>query len=76
MGNKPSKFLDPIEGVPKGACGGDGGQVGAMSLSVVLSRGAVECGMFESFFFFFASGAQCGLVFVDVGGLGGKVALS
>ena len=47
-----------------------------MGLSLVLSGRAVEGGVFESFFVLFARGAECGLVLVEVGGLGGEVALS
>jgi hypothetical protein len=41
-----------------------------------LSGGAVEGGVFECFFVFFARGAQCVLILVEVGGLGGKVTLA
>jgi hypothetical protein len=76
MGNISGKFLDPVKRVPEGASGRDGGQVGAVSLSLVLSGRAVKGGVFECFFIFFARGAQGRLIFVEVGGLGGEVALS
>ena len=52
----------------------DGRQARAVDLSCMISGGAIEGSVGEGFFLRFACRAECGLVELIVGWLGGKVA--